>query len=528
MNYKLLLISILITSNLFGQRIEKEFKIDKNYLNFPIEMNQERMKIQFLLEGLPLTYSDVRVSNDNIDYWVFKDVTSYKGKTIKLIFEKDAKGINQIYQSDTINDGDSLYQEYNRPQFHFTTKRGWINDPNGLVYYDGEYHLFYQHNPYETNWGNMTWGHAVSTDLIHWTELKSALHPDSLGTMFSGSAIIDKKNASGWGKNAMVLYYTAAGEKMTQNIAYSTDNGRNFEKYRGNPILGPDRDPKVFYYEPTKVWVMVLYNENYFAIYNSKDLKNWEYKSKISGFFECPELFELAIDGNENNKKWVVYGASGTYMIGDFNGETFTPEQGKYFYSWGDLYAAQTFNNNPDGRRLQIAWGRIHQPGMPFNNMMLFPNELTLRTTSDGLRLFCEPIEEIEQLHEKTHYKDKASLDEVNKMLQEIDKDLLHVNLEIEMNAGFDFDIQFRGNTILHYDGNFNRFNGAPYSFDLQKGFRFKVELLIDKTSIESYIDNGRLFISEGVKEKRNNNGLEIKGSVKVNSIEVGELKSIW
>jgi len=192
------------------------------------------------------------------------------------------------------------------------------------------------------------------------------------------------------------------------------------------------------------------------------------------------------------------------------------------------LYAAQTFNNNPDGRRLQIAWGRIGQPGMPFNNMMLFPNELTLRNTTDGVRLFCEPIEEIKLLHKKTHFKENASLDEVNNMLQGIDKDLLHLNLDIEMNTGFDFDILFRGNTILHYDGNFNRFNGAPYSFDLKQGFRFNIELLIDKTSIEGYIDNGRLFISEGKKEDRNKNGLEIKGSVKVHSVEVNELNSIW
>ena len=147
-------------------------------------------------------------------------------------------------------------------------------------------------------------------------------------------------------------------------------------------MLGTDRDPKVFWYEPAQTWVMVLYDDNFFAIYNSRDLKNWEYKSQVKGFYECPEFFELAVDGREENKKWVMYGASGTYMIGTFDGATFTPEQGKYFYSWGSQYAAQTYNNAPGGRRIQIGWGRIVHPGMPFNQMMLFPCELSLRNVT--------------------------------------------------------------------------------------------------------------------------------------------------
>ena len=528
MKYNILIILLLITCTLFGQSIEKEFKIDKDFINFPIEMKEGRQRVECFLDQIFITYSDIRILSSEIDYWVFRDVSSYKGKTIKLKFDKYVSGIDKIYQSDKINDGDSLYKESIRPQFHFSTKRGWINDPNGLVYKDGEYHLFYQHNPYDIHWGNMTWGHAISKDLVHWTEYKSALNPDSLGTMFSGSAIIDKNNTAGWGANTMVLFYTAAGKEMTQNIAYSTDNGRNFTKYSGNPILGPNRDPKVFYYEPTKTWVMVLYNENYLAIYNSNNLKDWEYKSKVNGFFECPELFELSIDGNENNKKWVMYGASGTYMIGDFDGETFSPEHGKYYYSWGDLYAAQTFNSNSDGRRIQIAWGRIEQPEMPYNNLMLFPNELTLRTTSEGVRLFCEPVKEIETLHDKNHFFKNLTTDEVNQKLQVVEGELLHVKLDIEMDKDFNFDILFKGNSILHYDGNFNRFNGAPYTFDINNGFRFKVEILIDKSSVESYIDQGRLYISGGLKNPTNKNGLEIKGSAKINSLEVAELKSIW
>jgi sucrose-6-phosphate hydrolase SacC (GH32 family) len=527
-NYLLILLNALISLNVLSKNIEMEFIVEKQYLNIPIEMQQKRQMVKFVLEGDSLTYSEMRIAQNEPDYWVFKDISSWKGKKLILVFDENVKGIEHIFQSDKIQGADSLYKETYRPQFHFTSKRGWNNDPNGLVYHEGEYHLFYQHNPYEIQWGNMHWGHAVSKDLVHWKELNNALFPDSLGTMFSGSAIIDKDNNGGWGENTMIAFYTAAGEKMTQNLAYSTDDGRTFTKYSGNPILGPDRDPKVFWHEQTKKWVMVLYNDNYLAIYNSEDLKNWDYKSKVKGFFECPELFELKIDGNENNKKWVLYGASGTYMIGEFDGEVFSPEYGKYFYSWGSQYAAQTFNNTPDGRRIQIGWGRIEQANMPFNQMMLFPTELTLRTTRDGVRLFCEPIREIVNLHEKKHTWENISGEDANKRLRDIENDLLHVIMDIEIIHGFGLEIFFGGNTAINYDGNFNRFNGAPYSCGFPGDFRFTIELLIDKTSVESYIDNGKLFIAEGLMKPKNNDGLQFKGDIKIHSIELYEIKSIW
>jgi sucrose-6-phosphate hydrolase SacC (GH32 family) len=421
-----------------------------------------------------------------------------------------------------------LYREQNRPQLHFTSRRGWNNDPNGLVYHAGEYHLFYQHNPYEIHWENMHWGHAVSKDLLHWEELNDALFPDSLGTMFSGSAVIDKSNTAGWGKNTMVALYTAAGKKMTQNIAYSQDKGRTFTKYGGNPILGPDRDPKVFWYEPTRTWVMVLYDDNFFSIYNSKDLKNWEYKSKVTGFYECPELFELPVDGNTNDRKWVMYGASGTYMIGTFDGERFHPENGKYFYAWGSQYAAQTYNDTPDGRRIQIGWGRIEQPGMPFNQMMLFPAELSLRTTRDGIRLFCEPIGEIEKLHSKEYRWENLTSGSLNEKLAEIDADLLHVRMDVELEKGLELEVSFRGNPLVQYDGNYNRFNGAPYVSVTPDSFRFNIELLVDRTSVEAWIGKGKLFLSEGLRKDNSAAGIRIKGDVKIHSIEVYEMRSIW
>ncbi|MEI6048004.1 MAG: 2,6-beta-D-fructofuranosidase [Bacteroidota bacterium] len=502
--------------------------VSKKYLNLPVSHLENREKMSFEVDGKPLREFVIRLAPAKPDYWVFHDVTAYIGKTVKISYTGNPNGLKNIYQDDKIAGQDSLYKEFNRPQVHFTSRRGWNNDPNGLVYYEGEYHLFYQHNPYEIQWENMHWGHAVSKDLLHWEELGIALFPDTLGTMFSGSAVIDKNNTAGWGENAMIAFYTAAGKRMTQNVAYSTDRGRSFTKYEGNPLLGADRDPKVFWYEPSQNWVMVLYDDNFNAIYNSKDLKKWELKSKTSGFYECPELFELSVDGDINNKKWVMYGGSGTYMIGSFNGEKFSPENGKYFYSWGSQYAAQTYNNTPDGKRIQIGWGRIEHPGMPFNQMMLFPDELTLRTTPEGVRLYCEPIKEIENLHDKTYVWKDITSDEVNEKLKTVKGNILHAKMDVEIIHGLGLEVRFKGNPVINFDGNFNRFNGAPYICDKPDSFRFIIELIIDKTSVEAYIGNGKLFISEGLKQKISEEGLSIMGNVKIHSLEVNELKSIW
>ena len=251
---------ILLFSPLVMMAGEVTFKITKKYLNFPISHKVDRAKMTFQVNGKPDLSVVIRLAPDEAEYWVFKDVSAYKGKTIKINYEGDEKGLSKIYQSDEFVGQDNIYKEKNRPQFHFTTRRGWINDPNGLVYHDGEYHLFYQHNPYERDWENMHWGHAVSKDLIHWTELADALYPDHLGTMFSGSAVIDYDNTAGFNKGktpAMVAAFTAASsEKQVQGIAYSLDNGRTFTKYDKNPVIDSKakwnsqdtRDPKVFWY----------------------------------------------------------------------------------------------------------------------------------------------------------------------------------------------------------------------------------------------------------------------------------------
>ena len=497
----------------------------------------------FLEKKDTLKSFDIRLAQEDPDYWVFADVSDYVGKKITLIYPESSAGLDKIFQSDRIAGYDSLYREKNRPQFHFTSRRGWNNDPNGLVYYEGEYHLFYQHNPYGILWGNMHWGHAISNDLIHWKELPDALYPDKLGTMFSGSAAVDFQNTSGFQngrEKTIVLAYTTDGKaQQVQCLAYSNDRGRTFTKYEGNPVIESGkkwhtkntRDPQIFWYHPENQWVMVLYENNGNSIYTSPDLKNWKYESHIDGFYECPNLFELPVDGDKTNKKWVMYGASGTYMIGDFNGKNFRVEGGKYRYTAGALYAAQTYNDIPvsDGRRIQFAWGRIPQKGMPFNQMMLFPTALTLRSTREGIRLFSEPIAEIAKLHDKAYSWPELPGTQANEVLRSVESDLLHVKMKVQIAQGLHFNVLLDGNVIVDYDLNFNKFNGNYYEGDHIERLTIPLELLIDRTSVEVFVDHGR-FSTSALREvpKEGKKGLAFSGMLDIRDLEVYEMKSIW
>ncbi|MBS1706440.1 MAG: glycoside hydrolase family 32 protein [Armatimonadetes bacterium] len=304
-----------------------------------------------------------------------------------------------------------------RPKLHFTAPSGWLNDPNGLVYKDGIYHLFYQHNPFGTQWGNMTWGHATSRDLFHWEHHPNALEPDRLGTIFSGSAVIDSFNSGGFGKDAMVLVYTAAGgtsdlskdRRFTQCLAHSSE-GKTFAKLDLNPIVthieAENRDPKVFWHAPTKRWMMVLYlNEDRFAILGSDDLKTWRRLSelRLPGSSECPDLFQLPLDGDKNKMMWVFWAAGGDYQVGQFDGVTFTPSSAVRHSAFGNTgYAAQTYSNAPKGRTIQIAWYRGAEfPNCPWNQELGLPNELSLRTTAEGPTLCFWPVAEVNKLRRK-------------------------------------------------------------------------------------------------------------------------------
>ncbi|MDR0393827.1 MAG: glycoside hydrolase family 32 protein [Tannerella sp.] len=524
-------------------------KITKKYLNLPVSHRVERAVMTFDVDGRTERSFEIRLAatGQAADYWVFCDVSALKDKTLRISYEGESDALRQIYQADEIAGHEQLYKEANRPQLHFTPKRGWHNDPNGLIYYEGEYHLFYQHNPYERDWGNMHWGHAVSKDLIHWEELPLALYPDEHGTMFSGSAVIDYKNTAGFNKGktpAMVAVYTADNpEKQVQCIAYSLDRGRTWTKYDANPVIDSKakwnskdtRDPKVFRYEPGETWVMALNERDGHSIYTSPDLKTWNYESHTTGFWECPEFFELPVDGDKNHKKWVMYGASGTYMTGSFDGKTFTPESGKYFYTTGTLYAAQTFTNIPesDGRRIQIGWGRVTHPDMPFRSLMLLPTELTLRTTKNGIRLFSNPIREVDQLQTLLLQKNAIPAKEANEILLPYgNADCIRLRFTIKLSHATDAGLNLCGQQLMRYDLNFNQVNGVFYSPEDMTSMEISADVIIDKTSVEVFIDDGAYSYSMERKpaaEGNNREGFRFWGNnIEIKALSVYSMRSIW
>jgi fructan beta-fructosidase len=519
-------------------------EINKRYLNLPVSQKAERKRMSFSINGQQDRSFVIRLSSDP-EYWVFCDMDIYKGKTIRISFDGESSGLDKIYQDDKIAGADSLYRETNRPQLHFSSRRGWNNDPNGLLFYEGEYHLFYQHNPYEREWENMHWGHAVSKDLIHWEELPVALYPDRLGTAFSGSAIIDYDNTAGFNRGktpAMIAIYTAdSPERQVQCLAYSLDKGRTWTKYAGNPVIDSKekwnskdtRDPKVFRHAPSGKWVMALNERDGHSIYTSGNLKEWTFESHITGFWECPELFELPVDGNPDNTRWVMYGASGTYMLGQFDGRKFTPESGKHYYTTGAIYAAQTFTDIPasDGRRIQIGWGRIAHGDMPFNMMLLFPTELTLRTTKNGIRMFSNPIREIDKLQENRSQWNNLTTTQANDCLAPFkNADYLRLKARMKLSHATGAGLSLHGQQLFDYDMNFNTINGVFYSPDEMTSMEISFDIIIDKTSIEVFVDDGAYSYSMQRKfPVKTRTGFSFHGNnPEILSLEICTMKSIW
>ena len=539
----------------FAQAAELSLKVRCRYLNLPVSHEVERSRLTFRAKGVDDLNVVARLSA-HPEYWVFKDISAYRGKTLTITFDGPENALMQVYQSDSIRDAASIYRERNRPQFHFTTRRGWINDPNGCIWHDGQYHLYYQHNPFEREWENMTWGHATSPDLLHWTEQPPVLFPDTLGTMFSGSAVFDKDNTSGFGtkKNPPLVYaYTAdRSEKEVQCIAYSLDGGMTLHKYKGNPVIDSHdkwqtrdtRDPRVFWYEPGGHWVLVLNERNGHSIYTSANLKEWTYQSHVNGFWECPDLFPLSVDGNADDVRWVMYGASNTYMIGRFDGKVFTPESGKHRFSTGAIYAAQTFNDVPDGRRIQIGWANIDHRGMPFRGQMLLPTELTLRSTKDGVRLVSKPIKEVETLlsplyNSESGLKKQEANVALNKALPQRGSgegaNCLHLRATLNLTYATSAGLKFDGQTLVDYDLNRNTLNGQFYSPQDPTSLSLTMDIYIDRTSIEVFIDDGLYSYSMerrraiGAAQKSIPKGFEFWGSdISVSDIRLDAVESCW
>lgn len=467
----------------------------------------------------------------------------------------------------------ALYREPFRPQYHYSPPCRWMNDPNGLVYFNGEYHLFYQFHPQGLTWGPMHWGHAVSPDLVRWETLPIALYPDSIGAIWSGGAVIDAENTAGFGKNAMVAIYSY--QSQDQGIAYSTDQGRMWTKYDGNPVIKAQakdfRDPKVFWHEPTRQWVMVLAAGHEVQIYTSPNLREWAYRSRFVGgqtlpIWEVPDLFPLQIEGQT---KWVMLVSLGSlgpaggngiqYFIGDFDGQTFTadvPNQVLWLDYGPDNYAGTTWNNAPDDKRLYIGWmnnwtygERI--PTAPWRGATTLPRELRLVRTADGLRLAQAPVAALAGLRQPVGVWENLELSGET-VLDKVQGRTLEIIAEFEPKSAVRFGIDVHrgesGRTRIIYnaeqslllisrpantaEGQIPNFFGAfSAPLSLSDG-KLKLHMFVDESSVEVFADDGLIAMTSQSFVDPGNTGVALFGDegagTRVSRLEIYALDGIW
>ena len=391
------------------------------YVLLPVEEKAENASVRVIgKDNQALRKPNVRLAVDHVDYYVPLEIKD--GQVLDIIFHGDRRQTGNVKdyacwkEMKYSNEFDTTNREQFRPVYHHTPAYGWMNDPNGMFYKDGEWHLCYQFNPYGSLWENMTWGHSVSKDLIHWEALPNAVEPDAIGTIFSGSCVVDKNNTAGYGKDAIIAYYTSAAEAQTQSMAYSTDGGRTFTKYEKNPVIVsnvPDfRDPNFFWHEATQKWIMLLAAGQEMQIYSSPNLKDWTMESSFGreygnhdGVWECPDMMPLTVRGT-GQQKWMLvcninpggpFGGNATqYFIGQFDGHQFTceskPEVTKWMDYGKDHYATVSFDNAPEGRRVVIAWMSNWQyanqvPTKQFRSANSIPRDLDLFV--DGNETYC-------------------------------------------------------------------------------------------------------------------------------------------
>ena len=519
-------------------------------------------RMRFRVNDRPVREFKIELAEGESDFWVVSDVSGFHGERVTVEVDDsdlDSSALERITQGDTIQGAEDLYHEKYRPQFHFSSRRGRINDPNGLVYYKGEYHLFYQHNPYGWTHGNTHWGHATSADLVHWVELPEALYPDSLGTMFSGSALVDWENTAGLrtgDEDTLVCVYTAAGDHVvpqkprTQCMAFSNDRGRTWHKYAGNPVLahvvGRNRDPKVIWREPSGRWIMALYLEEVgekqgrYGLYASPNLTDWRHLDDVTlPGRSCPDFFSLPVDGDPANTKWVFWGAAGDYVVGAFDGSRFAPETSPLRAYCGGRssgrspYAAQTWSDIPaeDGRRIQIAWLRGDLPGVPFNQQMTLPVELTLGTTEGGMRLLFSPVEEIDKLH-----KEKQTLRDVDLTLDPVQLptggcDLLDIQADIDVGEMAELELNIRGVPVV-YDVRRQELSCCDRTAPLgAPGGRLQLRVLQDRASMEIFAAGGKVYMALGVIPEDADLSCFLSsrgGKAKATAVDVFKLHSIW
>jgi sucrose-6-phosphate hydrolase SacC (GH32 family) len=533
--------------------VSRTLSLDASFLNLPIKIGGPRRRVTFRTDGTVIDRFEASLADAKPDWWAFVDVTAHKGKSLTITVDtlpEDSRALETVTNTDAVVGQETLYREPLRPQFHFSAKRGWLKDPNGLAYYNGEYYLFFQHCPFQ--WGGdgpKYWGLAVSRDLVHWKEVEEALAPDELSAMWSGSGVVDTNNTSGFGvdgKPPLVLIYTAAGDPFVQCIAYSTD-GRRFTKYTGNPVVGNvtagNRDPRAFWHEPTKRWVQALYVEedrkHTVHLFTSPNLRDWTRASVVPGLpgtshlYECPDFFPLALDGDTTKTKWIITGADSQYQVGSFDGTTFTPETDALSGHQGrGFYAAQTFNEEPKGRRIQIGWWQTETQGMPFNQSMSLPLELNLISTPDGPRMTWTPVEELESLRAVSHALGEISIDENSpESLAEIRSELMEVRAAFTPGDAEEVTFTVRGITVV-FDVRTQEIivNGHRAPASLHNG-KQNVTIYVDRVGLEVFTSNGLTFVPMPVQPKPEDTGISVSargGTVAFDNLDVYELKSAW
>lgn len=475
----------------------------RKYLVLPVNNNSPMRDIVLTCGGTPSYTLNVKLDSDHPAYYSYISLDRFRGEMTE---------VNLTGGEFTLSDHlpENIYTERLRPEVHFTPRLGWINDPNGLVYYKGMYHLFFQHNPVGTQWGNMHWGHAVSSDLLHWEEKDIALYPDKFGTMFSGSAITDTRNLTGLKSgddDVILLYYTAAGEPFTQCMAYSTDGGESFVKYSGNPvvehIMGSNRDPKVIWCSELECYIMALYLDgNMYTLLSSDDLVSWSEFQRIElpGDSECPDFYPLEFDGT---LYWVFSGASDHYYIGGFEGGLFMPVQ--EFGSMHDvpnvLYAAQTYSGISDGRRIRLSWntsGTAGASGMPFNCEMSVPADINIKQKGARFMLCAYPIPEFDSLRLPYVPGSSTACD-------------IEAVLSLQTDASF---------TVFGH-------TEPLYHIPADSDGTIRVRIIADRTGYEAYFGDGEYYIARGFESNFKLPPLETENA-EIKSQKIYGLKSIW
>ena len=561
----------------------------QKYLLLPVEEAAPEATVNVLVNNKADQSFQVRLAVNRIDYLVPFALDQYRGKTVTFDIHTGNSRTNvrdamadacwkELKLSDTFDDAN---REAFRPFYHHTPVYGWMNDPNGMFYKDGEYHLYYQYNPYGSMWGNMNWGHSSSKDLISWQHHPVAIQPNGLGAVFSGSSVVDKDNTAGFGKDAIIAIYTSAGASQIQSLAYSLDNGMTFHVYENNPIIAADkecRDPNMFWHEKSGKWILILAAalEKEMWIYSSPDLKNWTKESSFGhgygaqeGVWECPDLMELPVRGTDRTK-WVLIcninpggpfgGSAAQYFVGDFDGKTFTcdtkPEVTKWMDYGKDHYAAVSWSNTPEKRHTVIAWMSNWQyannvPTKQFRSANTLPRDIELYEGSDGeLYLAATPAPEVNALRTGKALKYgafSAGTKKVSRKLPVENSGICEINLELAPRSADKVYITLSNDkdeqTVMTYDlrnSTFSMDRTASGLTDFNKDFpaitvapcpaeaKQRLRLFIDRCSIEAFEGDGRFAMTNLVFPQHPYTTISIavdKGRCKVNDLTVNTLK---